>query len=266
MAKRLTKKDYLETLEGCEINSVRFGGTVAIAGGSLWQRGEKVMHTPTLHILMELLEEYANPKGITIQDQIDLMTGRKTAEEKLDTLAETDGDVMSEQSKQEASTDLQLINTQLLANTRQQLKLAKKNQSNFQEILEDMEVWKDVQYWKGQVKELTDKEATDKTELSKVLLGIHAETGEQKYDCGQVVMGTNKDVDENLAIQWAVDHNHPEFLRLDKPNMMRSIDFAKWNHPFVVITHTPKTKINSDLSKFLPKEKPAEDLSAPVDK
>jgi hypothetical protein len=57
MVERLTKEQYLETLEGVPVSSIRWEGCVTVHDGKITQYGEVIVPNPTVKQLSELMSE-----------------------------------------------------------------------------------------------------------------------------------------------------------------------------------------------------------------
>ena len=78
---------------------------------------------------------------------------------------------------------------------------------------------------------------------------IFEETDEKKFPGGQIKMRTIFEYNENLAIKWAIKHDHPELLKIIKKEFK---DACKALAPkFVRKDKIGKMHIDSDLSQYL---------------
>jgi hypothetical protein len=78
---------------------------------------------------------------------------------------------------------------------------------------------------------------------------IFEETDEKKFPGGQIKMKSIFEYNENLAVKWAIKHDHPELLKIIKKEFK---DACKALAPkFVRKDKVGKMYIDSDLSQYL---------------
>ena len=78
---------------------------------------------------------------------------------------------------------------------------------------------------------------------------IFIETDEKKFPGGQIKMRSTLEYNEVLAVQWAMNHGHPEMLSIVKKEFKAICKTLA--PPFVTKGKVGKLYIDSDLSQYL---------------
>lgn len=115
--------------------------------------------------------------------------------------------------------------------------------------LEATEIYKQVEMNRDELKRLKESVAQLESEYKTECVEAFQLTGEKQQLGGQIKEYTVLAYDEPTAIQWAIEHNHANLLKLDKTKFKKAAEALL--PEFVEKSIEPRMTLASDLTKHL---------------
>lgn len=139
----------------------------------------------------------------------------------------------------------------MLADNRSELEAAKQYEATLKAQVEETAEWKAYQSASEWTTYIMSGEAAVKSALSEAMLAHAEETGETKFDFGQVVNSRSVNItDTDAALAWAIERQI--CLSLDASALKKVAEELK--PAGVEIVESKATRISADLSEYLEAE------------
>jgi hypothetical protein len=138
-----------------------------------------------------------------------------------------------------------------LAELRKKYKEAQDAAKRTQEVLETEPLWQKVQSFKTDAAEVGELVSKLETEIRNVAIYEYIDNGIKDLGGVQIKVFSTLEYDENTAVNYCLEHQHANLLKLNKTGFEK---VAKELKPeFVTIKEEPRAQIATDLSEYLEK-------------
>ena len=136
-----------------------------------------------------------------------------------------------------------------LAQLRKKHQEAQEAAKRTQEVLETDPLWQKVQSFKTDAAMVGELVSKLETEIRNAATLEYADSGIKDFDGVQIKIFTTLEYDEQKAVDYCLEHQHANLLKLNKTGFEK---VAKELKPdFVKIDEVARAQIASDLSEYL---------------